>query len=143
VSGEEPEDVARLRAAFASVEGDGQERVDAERIFDALHGTLDPEDRRAIVDELASNPGAAEAWRLARELAPEPGARGAKDIDARMPPSAIALAWRFPRHARCMAVRETVHRWCSPCGNRYASAVDARACSFRQYSRLFCQRRSG
>ena len=76
MSGEEPENVERLRAAFASVEGDEQERVDTEGIFDALHGTLDPEKRRAIVDELASNPGAAEAWRLARELAPEPGARG-------------------------------------------------------------------
>jgi hypothetical protein len=76
VSGEEPENVERLRAAFASVEGDEQERVDTEGIFEALHGTLDPEKRRAIVDELASNPGAAEAWRLARELAPERGAQG-------------------------------------------------------------------
>jgi len=76
VSGEEPENVERLRAAFASVEGDDQERVDTEGIFEALHGTLDPEKRRAIVDELASNHGAAEAWRLARELAPERGAQG-------------------------------------------------------------------
>jgi hypothetical protein len=78
VSEEEPEDVERLRAAFASVEADEQQRVDTEGIFDALHGTLDPEERRALVDELVSNPGAAEAWRLARELAPEPGARGAE-----------------------------------------------------------------
>lgn len=79
MSAEEPEDVARLRAAFASVEeGAQQERVDAERIFDALHGTLDPEERRAIVDALASNPDAAEAWRLAREMAPEAEARHAE-----------------------------------------------------------------
>ena len=31
-----------------------------------------------MVDELVSNPGAAEAWRLARELAPEPGARSSE-----------------------------------------------------------------
>ena len=78
MSGEEPENVERLRAAFASVEGDEQQRVDTEGIFDALHGTLDPEERRAMVDELVSNPGAAEAWRLARELAPEPGARSSE-----------------------------------------------------------------
>ena len=75
MSAEEPEDVARLRAAFASVEEGTQERVDAERIFEALHGTLDPEERRALVEELASNPDAAEAWRLAREMDPGPGAQ--------------------------------------------------------------------
>lgn len=73
---EEAPDVARLRTAFASVEGDAQAGVDAERIFEALHGTLDPEERRAIVDQLASNPDAAEVWGLARELAPEPQASG-------------------------------------------------------------------
>ena len=82
---EEPENLTRLRAAFAAIEGDGQERVDAERIFDALHGTLDPEDRRAIVDELVSNPDAAEIWRLAREMAPEPDARR----------SGLAWNWRW------------------------------------------------
>ena len=46
VSAEEPKDVARLREAFASIEGDGaSDPVDAERIFDALHG--DDESRRA------------------------------------------------------------------------------------------------
>lgn len=75
MSAEEPEDVARLRAAFASAEEGTQERVDAERIFEALHGTLDPEERRALVDELASNPDAAQAWRLAREMDPGPGAQ--------------------------------------------------------------------
>jgi hypothetical protein len=75
VSAEEPEDLARLRAAFGSVEGDAPERVDAERIFDAVHGELNPEERRAIVDELLSNPDAAEAWRLAREMDPGPVAR--------------------------------------------------------------------
>jgi hypothetical protein len=66
-----------LRAALASVETGAQERVDAERIFEALHGTMDPEERRALVEELLSNPDAAEAWRLAREMAPEPEAQRA------------------------------------------------------------------
>jgi len=61
----EPADVARLRAALASVRGDGQSPVDAERIFDALHGRLTVEERQAVVEELLSNPDAAEAWRLA------------------------------------------------------------------------------
>ena len=74
MSGAEPENVARLRAAFASVEGNSRERVDAERIFDALHGALGPDERRAVVDELVSSPGAAEAWRLAREMGPDSGA---------------------------------------------------------------------
>ena len=85
MSEQEPEDVARLRAALESVEGDGQEPVDAERIFDALHGRLDPEDRRAIVDELVSNPDAAEVWRLAREMDPEPSAQR----------SELARNWRW------------------------------------------------
>lgn len=81
MSGEEPEDLARLRAAFASVKGDAPDRVDAERIFDALHGDLDPEERRAIVDELVSSPDAAEAWRLAREM--DPGAVARRSEPAR------------------------------------------------------------
>jgi hypothetical protein len=85
VSAEEPEDVARLREAFASVDEGARKPVDAERIFEALHGTLDPEERRAIVDELASNPDAAEAWRLAREMAPEREARRAE----------LARNWRW------------------------------------------------
>ena len=43
-----------------------------ERVFDALHGNLSAEERRAVVDELVLNADAAEAWRLARELAPDP-----------------------------------------------------------------------
>jgi hypothetical protein len=72
---DEPADVARLREALASVRGDGQSPVDAERIFDAVHGRLSVEERQAIVEELLSNPDAAETWRLARELAVESPAR--------------------------------------------------------------------
>jgi hypothetical protein len=115
VSDEDPENVTRLRAAFASIEGDGQERVDAERIFDALHGTLDPEDRRAIVDELVSNPDAAEVWRLARVMAPEPDARrSALAWNSRWLAVAagvvltLGIGWQFSGPAR--VATETVRR---------------------------------
>lgn len=82
--GAEPADVARLRAAFASA-GDGQHPVDTERVFDALHGDLPAEERRAVVDELLSNEDAAEAWRLARDMEPETVAM----------PAAPARSWRW------------------------------------------------
>jgi hypothetical protein len=73
VSAEEPTDVARLRQAFAALRDDGtSEAVDSERIFDALHGDMSAEDRHAVVDQLLSSPAAAESWRLAREMTPEP-----------------------------------------------------------------------
>ena len=74
MSAMDPDETTRLREAFASLSGgkpDG-EAVDAGRIFDAVHGEMSDEERRAIVEELALDADAAEAWRLARELAPEP-----------------------------------------------------------------------
>jgi hypothetical protein len=70
----DPGDVARLREALASLAGKDRGSADAGRIFDALHGNLGEEERRAIVEELVMDADAAEAWRLARELAPEPAA---------------------------------------------------------------------
>jgi len=70
MSADESADLARLRTALASLQGDGQSRVDAGRIFDAVHGQLSAEERHALVEELLSDPDAAEAWRLAIELAP-------------------------------------------------------------------------
>jgi hypothetical protein len=70
VSDTEPADVARLREALASLDRQGSPTVDAGRIFDALHGDMTEEERRAVIDELIANPDAAEAWRLAQELAP-------------------------------------------------------------------------
>jgi len=68
----EPKDIARLRAAFASIEGDGtSDRIDAERIFDALHGDMSSAERHAVIEQLIDNPAAAAAWRLAREMAPD------------------------------------------------------------------------
>ena len=80
MSAEEPKDVARLREAFASIEGDGaSDPVDAERIFDALHGETSPAERHAIIEQLVTNPAAAAAWRLAREMAPDSAQASALD----------------------------------------------------------------
>ena len=71
MTADESADLARLRTALASLQGNGQSRVDAGRIFDAVHGQLSAEERQALVEELIADPDAAEAWRLAIELAPE------------------------------------------------------------------------
>lgn len=84
----EPADAARLRAALASLQGDGQSSVDAGRIFDAVHGRLTATEREALVEELLANPDAAEAWRLARELATEAAPQTAAE-----PPSRSASKW--------------------------------------------------
>jgi hypothetical protein len=104
----EPEDVARLRAALASLRGDvdspsdAGRPLDAGRIFDAVHGRLSVEERRAVVDELLANPAAAEAWRLARELSPETAAAEAPQREwskwlaiAAVVVLAVGAGWRF------------------------------------------------
>ena len=88
MSAMDPDETTRLREAFASVSGgkpDGG-TADAGRIFDAVHGEMSVEERRAIVEELALDADAAEAWRLARELAPEP-------VPARVAPRQDAWKW--------------------------------------------------
>jgi hypothetical protein len=102
VSAEEPTDVARLRQAFAALRDDGtSEPVDSERIFEALHGDLSADERQAVVEQLLTSPAAAESWRLARELAPEPGAdaRVERTLDARRP-----AAWRWMSAAAAVLV---------------------------------------
>lgn len=74
MSATDRDDTARLREAFASRSGekpDGRS-TDPARIFDAVHGGMSAEERQALIEELVVDPDAAEAWRLARELAPEP-----------------------------------------------------------------------
>lgn len=97
----EPDDVARLRAALASLR-EGESPVDAGRIFDAAHGRLSVEERQAVVDELLTNPEAAQAWRLARDLAPEAAAEPALErvwpkwlAIAAMAVLAVGVGWRF------------------------------------------------
>ena len=71
VNAPEPGDVERLRAAMAAANGEPASLVDPARIFDALHGGLSDQERQALVDEMAGDPEALEAWRLAMELAPD------------------------------------------------------------------------
>jgi hypothetical protein len=75
--------------------------VDAERIFDALHGNLSAEERQAVADELLTNPEAAEVWRLANEMAPDGAAEG----------SAPAAEGTAPTAER--AAGGTTRRWMS------------------------------
>jgi hypothetical protein len=66
-------DVDRLAAALRLASGTSPPRDDcppAERIWDALHGQANVEERRAIVDHTVACPTCAEAWRLAMELGP-------------------------------------------------------------------------
>jgi hypothetical protein len=91
MSSAEPADVARLREAFAALRADGRQPVDTARIFEALHGQMPAENRRALVEELLANPDAAEAWRLARELAPDP----ADGVDDAVPVSGGSHRWQW------------------------------------------------
>ena len=122
MSSSEPADVARLRAALASLHGEEGNPVDAGRIFDALHGDVTAQERRAMVDELIANPDAAEAWRLAQELAPPASARSAVPLDRGSwgwwSAAAVALlvlgaAWQFAnpwRSVEAPAYRSTEQR---------------------------------
>lgn len=85
VSAERPTDVARLREAFASRPEGPHDHVDAGRVFDALYGDPSIGERYAVIDDLLSDPDTAEAWRVARNMAPVP----------------MALRWtdRTSRHA--------------------------------------------
>ncbi len=60
----DPEDLARLRAAFADWSVDenssGEEgEIDAARIFDAVQGDLPPEERLKVIERMAVDPDAA------------------------------------------------------------------------------------
>ncbi len=69
--------IERLRRAFATyddslspsapsdIEG---EEIDAERIYLAAAGELPEDERRAVIDQVATSAAAAEVWRLAVEL---------------------------------------------------------------------------
>ncbi|HXU46499.1 MAG TPA: hypothetical protein VN783_13310 [Thermoanaerobaculia bacterium] len=66
-------EIERLRRAFAlplddSLPDGAEPELDAERIYRAAAGELPVEERHEIVDRIARDPHAAEAWRLAVEL---------------------------------------------------------------------------
>lgn len=61
----------RLREAFQALGADqGREcsSDDLDRVWRAMDGTLAADERRELIDRLASDPALAEAWRVAREL---------------------------------------------------------------------------
>lgn len=63
-----------LKDAFAALSEGAVPRDDCpppERLWDTLQGELSDDERRDVVDHLASCPTCAEAWRLARELVPD------------------------------------------------------------------------
>ncbi len=90
MSAHDPKDVARLREAFAARQDAGTgDSVDPERIFNAVHGNVTPEERRAVVEQLLTNPAAAEAWRLARDMRPDAPAAAAPDHDVVTPAETV------------------------------------------------------
>ncbi len=94
MSANDPKDIAPLREAFASLRGeDTSDPVDSERIFDALHGSGSPEERQAVVEQLLTNPAAAEAWRLAREMRPDAAVEG--DLESAPPEWRRPAAWTW------------------------------------------------
>lgn len=89
----EQPDVERLRQALASLGDQSQwPEVDAERLFAALHGEIDAEARRKVVDELIENPRAAAVWRLARELDP---VEASSDSTAPLAPTTKTRPWAW------------------------------------------------
>ena len=74
----------RLRAAFQSLGDtahDPPAPEDMERIWRAASGELPPEERRELVDRMATESGLAESWRLAHEL--QRGVAPAQGADVR------------------------------------------------------------
>jgi hypothetical protein len=61
----------KLRDAFQSLSDDSPidcSEADVERVWRAVSGELPADERREIVDRMASQPAVAEAWRVAHEL---------------------------------------------------------------------------
>lgn len=72
--GEPTNDVSRLREAFASASKTarpGPDCPEPARLWAAAVGELSASKRRELVDHTSTCPACAEAWRLARELAPQ------------------------------------------------------------------------
>lgn len=93
-----PSELARLQQAFASAEvRENDPEIDTDEIFRAVCGELDPERRLAMIDQVALNPRAAEAWRIAQELLE----------DAQSRPQRLPVR-RTPRRMRLLGVLATV-----------------------------------
>ena len=84
----------RLADAFKAIadpsEADVPDR-DRERIWLAVSGVLPAEERRALVEQMATSPAYAEAWRVAHEM--WRASRGDTAAIAHMPESQYARRW--------------------------------------------------
>ena len=78
--------IERLRRAFSTYDESPSpadletEEIDAERIYLAAAGELPEDERRAVIDQVATSAEAAEIWRLAVELQ-RAEAKAAQEID--------------------------------------------------------------
>jgi hypothetical protein len=83
----------RLKTAFHALgAGNGREcsSDDLDRVWRAMDGTLGADERRELIDRLASDPDLAEAWRVAREL----HAASEAHAPARTAPRRAVTGWR-------------------------------------------------
>lgn len=85
-----------LRAAFQSLsDADRREASsdDIDRVWRALDGTLGAEERRELIDRLASDPALAEAWRVAQELHRASGGNANARAASRQPLGGWRRGW--------------------------------------------------
>jgi hypothetical protein len=85
---------ARLRAAFQGTAGTPDRECtaeDLEKIWKAVSGELPADERREVVEQVARDPAAAEAWRVAQELWRASGAATQAPASRRF--SAWSPAW--------------------------------------------------
>ncbi|AMY09085.1 hypothetical protein LuPra_02296 [Luteitalea pratensis] len=88
----------RLADVFRAIEDSSAVAVsdsDRERIWLAISGELPPEERRALVDQMATTPAYAEAWRVAHEMwrASQGTAAEAADTPVRHYPRRWTAPW--------------------------------------------------
>jgi hypothetical protein len=89
-----PADAEWLRTAFLQASPEELARqVDAERVWLAATGALPADERRAVIDEVATDPATAQAWRLAHRLLEEAGIAGMELEGAARQPTRGRWAW--------------------------------------------------
>ncbi len=109
----EPADGERLRRAFGALADDGGPAVDDEKIWRAVSGETSLEERRAVLEEVARNPAAAESWRLALELGREIKERG-EQIPAQVVPLRRRRWHSLAAVAATVALAVGVGLWSGP-----------------------------
>jgi len=99
-SGQPVDEIARLRDAFASASAHAHPGADCpgpEQLWAAVTGELPTRLRRKLVDHVSTCPACAEAWRLARELAPAAEFGGAAEPWTGRLASILGLPWSWNR----------------------------------------------